>query len=74
MVFALRGCTITPVLCDMEKYHYSRKWIRQCTFSMGIELSSVRHMITLVMSSRQLIYIYPGSMHVPQIILFVLRD
>ena len=45
MVFALRRCAITPVLCDMEKYHYSRKWIRQCIFSMGIELSSVLGMI-----------------------------
>ena len=32
---------ITLVLCDMEKYHHSRKLIRQCTFSIGIELSSV---------------------------------
>ena len=30
-----------------KKYHHSRMWVRQCTFSMGIELSSecVRHMI-----------------------------
>ena len=41
MLFALRGCAITLVLCDMEKYHHSSKWIRQYTFSIGIELLSV---------------------------------
>ena len=34
----------------MEKYHHSRMWVRQCTFSMGIELSSecVRHNMIIV--------------------------
>ena len=48
MLFALRGCAITLVLCDMEKYHHGRKWIRQCIFSMEIELSSVLGIIMII--------------------------
>ena len=49
MLFALRGCAITLV----GTVHHSRKWIRQCTFSMGIELSSVLVIIMIMILMEQ---------------------
>ena len=36
------SCTV-----QYGKIHHSRKWIKQCTFSMGIELSSVLGIIMI---------------------------